>query len=269
MGDKIIHYCWFGYGELSEEAKRTLASWDRYAPGFEVRRCDESVFDVNSCEWTKMAYKAKKYAFVADYARFRMIYDYGGVYMDLGSELIKDITPLVEACSPLSAIEEMSTTVSPGLIVATSPHNRVVASVLSRYETMDFRDDPEFLASNTVNEVFTAELKKIGFMRENRMQRVGDWTLLPSSAFNPVYGFGGYHVKKDTYSVHHYSGSWTEPKFQIKKQLVRQLSPFLGRRVAQIIGRIVGELKQEGFAGGFRKLISVATQVLDREKRHG
>ena len=91
---KIIHYCWFGGADLPERACRVLSSWRRHAPGFEIRRCDEDTFDVNSCSWTAAAYAAKKYAFVADYARFRMIYDYGGVYMDLGSELIKDITDL-------------------------------------------------------------------------------------------------------------------------------------------------------------------------------
>lgn len=264
---KVIHYCWFGHGELSETAKRTLDSWERFAPGFEIRCCDESVFDVDSCEWTKRAYEAKKYAFVSDYARFRMIYDHGGVYMDLGSELVRDITPLVETRSPFSAIEELSKTATPGLIVSSQPRNPVIGSVLSRYEAMDFEDDPEFLASNTVNEVFTAELERIGFAREDKMQKVGDWTLFPSSSFNPIYGFGGYHIRKDTYSVHHYSGSWTEPKIQVKKQVVRRLSPFLGRRAAQVIGRIIGEVKQEGLVKGIGNSTHVAARVLDRRKR--
>lgn len=263
---KVIHYCWFGHGELSETAKKTLASWERYAPGFEIRRCDESVFDVYSCEWTRKAYVAKKYAFVADYARFRMLYDFGGVYMDLGSELVKDITPLVEAYSPFSAIEELSKTANTGLIAAAPPHNPVVASVLARYESMDFSDDPEFLKANTVNEMLTSELEKHGFVREDRLQKGGGWTLLPSRCFNPVYGFGGYHVKKDTYSVHHYSGSWVEPEFRIKKSVVDACSPFLGRRLAQVIGRVVGEVKTKGVRGGMSRLASVAKNAIARKR---
>lgn len=264
----IIHYCWFGHGDLSAQAKKTLASWERFAPGYEIHRCDESTFDVGCCEWTRKAYEAKKYAFVADYARFRMLHDFGGVYMDLGSELVKDITPLVEACSPFSAIEELSKTATTGLIAATPPHNPVVASILARYESMDFSDDAGFLKANTVNEMLTSELEKHGFVREDKLQNVAGWTLLPSCYFNPIYGFGGYHIKKDTYSVHHYSGSWVEPEFRIKKKVVDTWSPILGRRLAQVVGRMVGEFKTKGIRGGVSRLASVAKNVIARKREN-
>ena len=264
---KIIHYCWFGHGELSDQAKKTLASWKRFAPGFEIRRCDESTFDVNCCEWTRKAYEAKKYAFVADYARFRMVHDFGGVYMDLGSELVRDITKLVEKCSPFSAIEELSRTATTGLIVAAPPRNPVIASRLACYEDTDFSDDPTFLENNTVNWVFTRELEKLGYVLEDRRQQVGEWTLLPSTAFNPVYGLGGYHIKKDTYSVHHYSASWSEPKMKTKYALVKRLSPFLGRRLSQVVGRVYAEVHEEGLLKGLQNCESVACQVTVRSNK--
>lgn len=252
---------------MSSTAKEVLISWERFAPGFEIRRCDEGVFDVNFCEWTRKAYAAKKYAFVSDYARFRMLYDFGGVYMDLGSELIKDITPLVEACSPFSAIEELSKTATTGLIAATPPFNPIVASILARYEIMDFYDNPEFLKANTVNEMLTGELEKYGFTREDRLQKAGGWTLLPSHCFNPVYGFGGYHIKKDTYSVHHYSGSWTEPELRIKRKVEEAISPFTGRRLAQITGRVIGEIKTKGLRDGASRLVLVARDVMSKRTK--
>ena len=264
---KIIHYCWFGHGELSDQAKKTLASWKRFAPGFEIRRCDESTFDVNCCEWTRKAYEAKKYAFVADYARFRMVHDFGGVYMDLGSELVRDIIKLVEKCSPFSAIKELSRTATTGLIVAAPPRNPVIASCLACYEDTDFSDDPTFLENNTVNWVFTRELEKLGYVLEDRRQQVGEWTLLPSTAFNPVYGLGGYHIKKDTYSVHHYSASWSEPKMKTKYALVKRLSPFLGRRLSQVVGRVYAEVHEEGLLKGLQNCASVACQVTVRSNK--
>lgn len=40
----------------------------------------------------------KMWAFAADYARFKVLkMNTGGVYMDVGSELIRDITPLLTA----------------------------------------------------------------------------------------------------------------------------------------------------------------------------
>ena len=264
---KVIHYCWFGHGELSDTAKRSLSSWERFAPGYEIRCCDESVFDVEDHAWTKDAYEAGKYAYVADYARFWLIYEYGGVYMDLGSELVRDITALVAQCSPFSAIEDLSKTANTGLIVASPRTNPVVASVLAHYDSLKFSDDPTFLQSHTVNVMFTGELEKRGFAREDRLQHVDGWTLLPSSAFNPVYGFGGYHIKKDTYSVHHYSASWVEPKFKMKKAIVDRMAPFIGRRAAQILGRTIAEIKFEGLTRGLKNLREVGANRINRREK--
>lgn len=91
----IIHYCWFGGGLLTETAKQSLASWDRFAPGFEIKRWDESNSPINDCDFVRSAYEAGRWAFVADYVRFWVLYHHGGIYMDVGSELIKDISPLM------------------------------------------------------------------------------------------------------------------------------------------------------------------------------
>ncbi len=105
-----------------------------------------------------------------------------------------------------------------------------------------FSPTPFFLCKTTVNEVFTAELEKIGFRREDKEQSFGGWRVMDSKAFNPVYGFGGYHVKPCTYSIHRSSGSWVEPKYRIKRNVVRKCSPFIGRRPAQILGRVLMEV---------------------------
>ena len=80
-----------------------------------------------------------------------------------------------------------------------------------------------------------------------------------------MYGFGGFHIKKDTYSVHRYSGSWVEPEFRVKKKIVDVLSPFLGRRPAQVIGRIAGEIKIKGVRDGVSQLALVARDVVARK----
>ena len=41
--------------------------------------------------YTKEAYEAKKWAFVSDYVRFRVLYNYGGLYFDTDVEVIKNI----------------------------------------------------------------------------------------------------------------------------------------------------------------------------------
>ena len=140
---KVIHYCWFGGKPLSDTAEKSLASWKRFAPGFELRQWNEDNFDFETCEWSRDAYAAKMWAFVADYARFKVLHEYGGIYMDVGSELIRDITPLLGSV-PFTAIEESSLTATTGLIVAVEPHDPIIGACVARYESMQFSIDPYF-----------------------------------------------------------------------------------------------------------------------------
>lgn len=257
--DKVIHYCWFGGAPLTETAKRSIESWKKYAPDFEIVRWDETNFDVSSCSWCRDAYKAGKWAFVSDYARFKILYDYGGVYMDVGSELIRHLGPLMDKI-PLAAIEELSLTASSGLIVAAPARDGVVGDMVRLYEEIEFKDDDDFLSENTVNEMLTKRLERDGFERADRNQRVGEWTLLNSSYFNPVYGFGGFHIKPETYSVHRSSGSWVEPKFAVKRKVVQRLSPFIGRRPAQVIGRVAAEVRDAGLCKGVRNIVALVLE---------
>lgn len=47
---------------------------------------------MNKVPYTKEAYEAEKWAFVADYARFDVLYQYGGIYLDTDVEFIKPLT---------------------------------------------------------------------------------------------------------------------------------------------------------------------------------
>jgi len=62
MIPKIIHYCWFGKGEMSDLALKCIASWKKYLPDYELKLWNEDNFDINSVIYVKEAYEAKKYA---------------------------------------------------------------------------------------------------------------------------------------------------------------------------------------------------------------
>ena len=77
---KVIHYCWFGGNPLNDMGKKCLESWKKYFPDYEIICWDESNFDVSCCRYVREAYEAKKWAFVSDYARYKILYEHGGVY---------------------------------------------------------------------------------------------------------------------------------------------------------------------------------------------
>lgn len=92
---KTINYCWFGGKDLPELAQKCINSWKKYCPDYKIVRWDESNFDINCCSYVKEAYQEKKWAFVSDYARFEILYKYGGIYFDTDVELIKPIDDII------------------------------------------------------------------------------------------------------------------------------------------------------------------------------
>lgn len=260
----VIHYCWFGHKELSPIAQRSLRSWHRFVPDFEIRRWDESNAPLEDCSFIHDAYLAGKWAFVSDYVRFWALYQYGGIYMDVGSELVKDITPLIRK-APFSAIEAVSLTATPGLIICCLPQDPVVHEALRVYTDLPFINTRDYLMAHTVNEVFTSVLERYGYHRQDNCQKIAGWTILSSDYFDPFYGFGGYHLTKHTYSIHHSSASWLDPVQQTKRKIQMRVTPFIGHRLGEITGRVVGELAHNGLQG-VRNLYDVSLEVIRRRR---
>lgn len=86
---KTIHYCWFGKNDLPPLVKKCIKSWHKYLPDYEFKLWDEQSFDITSNKWCQEAYKQKKYAFVADYVRLKVLYEQGGIYLDTDIQLYK------------------------------------------------------------------------------------------------------------------------------------------------------------------------------------
>ena len=93
---KVIHYCWFGGNPLPKSARQYIDSWKKNFPGYEIKEWNESNFDVNVIPYTAAAYKDRKYAFVSDYARFWILYNYGGVYFDTDVEVRRPLLDIIE-----------------------------------------------------------------------------------------------------------------------------------------------------------------------------
>ena len=253
LQNKTIHYCWFGGGPLSEAAKNDIESWRKFAPEYEIKRWDETNIDLSDCPFAVSAYKSRKWAFVSDYVRYKVIYEHGGIYFDVGTELIRPLVPL-EDVVPFSAMEYFSKTVNSGLVLAANAGDPWMAEILEIYRNMEFEDDPIYLSQHTVNETMTNVFERHGFIRECRGQKVGDWTILDPDVFGPVFGFGGFHIKPNTVSLHHYSGSWGTNFDRQRGRYELALTPFIGRRPAQIVSRIMAEFRVNGLIEGIKNL---------------
>ena len=141
---KIIHYCWFGHNPLPKLALRCIESWKKYLPDYEIKEWNEDNFDVNIVPYTQEAYAAKKYAFVSDYARFWILYNYGGLYFDTDVEVIRPLDDIITR-GPFMGFENEIIinnvpflTVAPGLGLGVDSGSNLYKEVLDLYSSLHF-----------------------------------------------------------------------------------------------------------------------------------
>ncbi len=91
MIPKIIHYCWFCGNPLPQLTLKCIESWKKYCPDYEIIECNENNFDISQAPlYVRQTYECKKWAFVADYVRLQVVYDNGGVYLDINVRMMSD-----------------------------------------------------------------------------------------------------------------------------------------------------------------------------------
>lgn len=216
MIPKIIHYCWFGGKTLPHEVKKCINSWQRICPDYEIVRWDESNFDINSNEYCKEAYDAKKWAFVSDYARLKIVYENGGIYLDTDVELLKSLDNILGQ-DFFFAIEKdtnvysgnISIHLATGLGFGAIKSNELVAAMLQEYEGIHFINE-DGIHDLTPCPIRNARaLEKYGYRNENVIQKIKGGTIYPADYFCPeeYSGFKN-NFSNNTISIHHYSSSW-------------------------------------------------------------
>jgi ATP-dependent exoDNAse (exonuclease V) alpha subunit len=203
---KIIHYCWFGGNPKPDDVKRYLASWKQYCPDYEVHEWNESNFDVNENAYCREAYKAKKWAFVADYARVKVLDEYGGIYMDTDVEMMKPFDDLLHYAAFLCF--ESDKAVSIGTFGAEKGHP-LLQDLLNSYEQVDFQWESSKTITNLM--ILTDLLVKKYHLKCNGKQQIlkDNIAVFPMEAFIAKDVNTGWIMPTEmTYAIHQYASSW-------------------------------------------------------------
>lgn len=208
--------------------KQCVESWRRFFPNYEIREWNEDNFDVNIIPYTADAYKAEKYAFVSDYARFWVLYRYGGVYFDTDVEVIRPIEDVLEK-GPFMGFEVNGkrVAVNPGLGLAAEAEMALYKTILDQYERMSFYQPDGTLDPFTMIPMVTGLLTENGLNGDGSIERVAGVTVYPPDWFNPFDDLTGRLRKtENTRTIHWFAKSWlpAEPAWKTwTKRLLRRL----------------------------------------------
>lgn len=224
---KKIHYCWFGGNPKSKLIKKCLKSWKKYCPDYQIIEWNEKNFDIQSCPlYVRQAYDAKKWAFVTDYARLKIIHENGGVYFDTDVELIKKIDDLLKhnAYFGIEKHKQDKFYIATGLGFGAIKKAPILKELMDSYNNIPF-----FLENGEMNTTSCLMhnnkcFAKYGFNGKNEKQIIRDQTLVLSSEYLcPMDWKGGAStITENTYSIHHYEASWYSPDEKEKLKQVRK-----------------------------------------------
>lgn len=209
MIPKVIHYCWFGPAQLDPLSVKCIGSWKRFLPDHEIKRWSEENFDVNMIPYIQEAYQAKKYAFVSDYARFWILYNYGGIYFDTDVEVIAPLDDILARGAFMGCEGDGKNSVATGLGIAAPAKLPIMGDIVDMYSKLHFLDENGNQNMTTVVTYISNFLLKRGLPDKDGIQFIEGIYVYPKDYFSPKsYVTLKTTLTENTRSIHHYASSW-------------------------------------------------------------
>ena len=249
---KIIHYCWLSGDPYSELVQRCIQSWKEKLPDYEFMLWDKSRFDVHSVFWVEQACAEKKWAFAADYIRLYALYNYGGIYLDSDVEVLKPFDDLLDReyffgyehtpdrIENRNSIEAATIGAEKGF--------PFLKKVMEFYERHDFVDEEGYMDTTTLPTILARKLKSANL------------EILPMDYFSPKNTRTlAIETTKNTYSIHHFNGSWHSLAQQKHVALRTKLCKVLGERLGEVLASFLAifiNIRYEGLGCTFKKMLA-------------
>lgn len=225
MIPKKIHYCWFGGNPLPKKDRKCIESWKKYCPDYEIIEWNESNYDLNKNRYMADAYKERKWGFVPDYARFDIIYNHGGFYLDTDVELIKSLDILRENHAYMGFEGEIW--VNGGIGFGAEEGHSVIKGLRDIYDSLSFYQNDGTLNLKPSPYYITDYLESIGLVRDNSEQIINGLHIYPTDYFAAKdYDTGKIYKTSNTISIHQYNASWKTPK----QKFVYRLKSTIGKK---------------------------------------
>lgn len=238
MIPKVIHYCWFGNNKKNKLMRKCIKSWKKYCPDYKIVEWNEKNFDIQgSCDYVREAYREQKWAFVSDYVRLWIIYNFGGIYLDTDVELIKNLDNFLE--NPAFLAYQDSKYIATGLGFGAEKGNKIIKCMLDDYKNCHFCINGEMdltpcpvRNTNVIKNLLGTEIDA------KKISNIKDAVLYPREYFSPIdCKTMEMALTSNTISIHWFTASWREEEFLIAKEyddFYSEVREHLGKRSAYI-----------------------------------
>ncbi len=208
---KTIHSFWFSGEKKPDAYQKCIDSWKRFLPEYEIKEWNLSNYDIEKNEFMKTACQKRKWAFVSDYARLDVISTYGGIYMDMDVELIKDPDELLHHEAVFSF--NMNDHIDLAMFASTA-RIPILETLMSMYDEQVFDDSEKAMSHFSQPGFVESSFLKYGINMDGRMQWIDDMVFLPKTYFMPLdmFTYLPQAQSEYTYAIHWCNGGWRDEK---------------------------------------------------------
>lgn len=211
MIPKKIHYVWIG-GPKGNIENICINSWREKLPEYEIIEWNEKNFDIEKeikgNKFLEECYKRKLWAFISDFIRVKVLYEYGGVYLDTDMQILKDITPLLGKHKLVCGYEDDGTHMSAGIICVEKGHD-FLKDMLDYYEN-DVLKSEIFTIPKVMTYILNKKYKKIDNNYFEKDIFIYDKEYFYPFAFNEEFTYDC--ITENTYGIHWWGKSWAKKR---------------------------------------------------------
>lgn len=239
MIPKKIHYFWFGNKQKPDQILEYIKSWKKNFPDYDIIEWNEDNFDVNCCKYTQEAYAAGKYAFVSDYARLYVLYNYGGIYFDTDIEVCRSFDMLLSNHKMVLGFEDKHYVLT--AFMASEPGMKCIYELIQKYNSKSFVKDNGKYDTLPNPVIVTDILEKNGLVANGKRQM-----FQPECEIFPYDFFSAFNIAKqklivteNTVCIHHCMGSWQTRREKIKPFVKSVIVNFIGEEKFDNIKKMV------------------------------
>lgn len=230
MIPKIIHYCWMSGETFPTDIQKCLDSWKKKLPDYQIILWNAKTFDLNTSIWVKEAYKAKKYAFCADYIRLYALYNYGGIYLDSDVEVLKSYDELLELPYFIGFESKLYFEAA---TIGSEKNNPFIKKILDYYENRHFINENGEQNITIMPKVMMEIIKDKWEIKLINSLSEFDYSKNVINVFNydwfsPIDSTGKRYVLRltnNTYSIHHFASAWVDWKIKLMVKIFGLNSP--------------------------------------------
>lgn len=227
MIPKTIHYCWFGRSEKPKLAQKCIASWKKHCPDYQIIEWNEDNFNVYDHPYTKYCYENKKWAYLSDYVRLKVVCENGGIYFDTDVEVKKNFDDLLKYDAFYGF--ENDKNINTGQGFGAAKYHKTVKAILQKYDDMQADEKGRYRLTGCPA-LNTAALIPMGLELNGEKQIIEGAVILPVDYLNPYDDpTGKMNKTKNTYSIHWYSKSALDKKAILRSNLTRPFHRVFGK----------------------------------------